>query len=64
MTLKQRIDQLESKRDTADAGPSVIFLRAAEGEIRAAGFVGGGGAVRMEGETESAFMARVDGMLT
>ena len=64
MTLRKRLDRLEAQRGAADSGPSVIFLRAAEGEIRAAGFVGGGGAVRLEGEAESAFVARVEEMLT
>lgn len=63
--LRTRLDRLEAQRGGgAVAGPSVIFIAEAGGETHAAIFRGGSGASRLEGETESAFIARVDEMVT
>ena len=53
--LRKRLDRLEAQRGGAVAGPPVIFIAEADGEAIAALFVGGGGASRLEDETEAAF---------
>ena len=56
--LRKRLDRLEAQRGGAVAGPSVVFIAEADGEAIAALFVGGGGASRLEDETEAAFVSR------
>ena len=63
--LRTRLDRLEAQRGGgAVAGPSVIFINEADGETRAAIFRGGSGASRLDGETEAAFIGRMNEMVT
>lgn len=63
--LRTRLDRLEAQRcGGAVAGPSVIFIAEADGEAMAALFLGGSGASRLDGETEAAFIERVNEMVT
>lgn len=58
MTLRQRLNRLELKRDGSDAGPELVFLCDAVDEARAALPMGGGGIVREDGEPAEAFTPR------
>lgn len=65
MTLRQRLDRLEAQRGGGAAtGPSVIFIGEVGGETHWALFRGGSGASRLDGETEAAFIARVENVKT
>ena len=59
MTLWQRLDRLEGKRNGSDDGPAVIFLCEAEtGEPRVALVKGGGTIARGAGEAAEVFQER------
>ena len=63
-SLRTRLDPFESQRGgCAVAAPSVIYICEADGEAMAALFLGGSGASRLDGETESAFIYRLGGMM-
>lgn len=63
-SLSKRLDRLEAHRGSdAVAWPSVIYMCEADGQAWGAMLSDGSGASRLEGETESAFKARVEEML-
>lgn len=59
MTIRKRLDRLESKHGDYSGGPSVIFICDAEtGEPRAGLVIGGENLAREDGETPEAFEVR------
>lgn len=67
---RRRLEALEAANPPEDQGPSVIFIVGCKrqpdgtigGEASAAFFAAGGSIARNEGETEAAFIARVEAM--
>ena len=63
VNLQTRIERLEGKRGSHDAGPCVILVcDALTGEPGGALVLGGGGLTREAGETAEAFTARAEAL--
>jgi hypothetical protein len=61
--LQTRLERLEGKQSSNDAGPSVIMIcDALTGEPGGALVLGGGGLTREAGETAEAFTARAEAL--